>query len=52
MTDQMIPYLMKEHKRGNYPFQKLIGYYKTEDFQEALDDMKSGKVVKAVLKWV
>lgn len=47
----MIPYLIERYKRGQYPFDKLIKVYDFEDFEEALNDMKTGVVFKPVLKW-
>jgi hypothetical protein len=42
---------MAEHKAGRLPLEKLITYYPAKDFQTALDDMESGKTIKAVLLW-
>lgn len=47
----MIPFLMKEHAKGNYPVDKLVSYYDFRDYQRALDDTKRGAAVKAVLVW-
>lgn len=48
----MIPYLVSQHEQGNYPFDRLITLYDAKDFQTALEDMRSGKVYKPVLKWL
>jgi Zn-dependent alcohol dehydrogenase len=47
----MIPFLIEQHSQGNFPIEKIVKTYKIEDFAVALDDMKSGKVIKPVLRW-
>ena len=47
----MIPYLIEQHFQGNFPIQKIVQTYSIEDFAVALEDMKSGKVIKPVLIW-
>ena len=42
---------MDEHAKGNYPFDVLITYYDVRDYQNAIDDVTSGKTLKAVLVW-
>lgn len=34
---------------GLFPFDELLTFYKFEDFAQALQDLKDGKVVKPVL---
>ncbi|KAG6242318.1 hypothetical protein E4U25_004241 [Claviceps purpurea] len=51
IPSEMIPFLMKEHAKGNYPVDKLVSYYDFRDYQRALDDTKRGAAVKAVLVW-
>ena len=48
---QMMPYLVKEQAAGNFPLEKIVTYYDAQDFAQAFEDSRSGKVVKAVLKW-
>lgn len=43
--------LIKEHSLGNLPLHKVTTFYNVDDFQRALDDVNSGKTVKAVLTW-
>ncbi|KAG9943628.1 GroES-like protein, partial [Aureobasidium melanogenum] len=48
---KMAPMLIKEHSLGNLPLHKVTTFYNVDDFQRALDDVNSGKTVKAVLTW-
>ncbi|KAF4428780.1 C2H2 transcription factor [Fusarium acutatum] len=47
----LIPQLIEMHAKGHLPLEKLIAYYDIKDYEKAMDDMKSGKVIKPVLKW-
>ena len=47
----MIPFLIEQHSQGNFPLEKIVKIYSIEDFAIALEDMKSGKAIKPVLKW-
>ncbi|KID95350.1 alcohol dehydrogenase, partial [Metarhizium majus ARSEF 297] len=47
----IIPYLMDEYAKGNYPVDKLVTLYDFGDFQQAIDDTKRGIALKAVLVW-
>ncbi|KHN93942.1 alcohol dehydrogenase [Metarhizium album ARSEF 1941] len=49
--DSIIPYLMEEYSKGNYPVDKLVTFYDFGDFQQAIDDTKRGTALKAVLVW-
>lgn len=48
----MIPYLIEQHNKGQYPLEKLIVNYDIHDFERAIKDTKSGRTIKAVLKWI
>lgn len=48
---QMIPYLIDQHNKGNYPLEKIVTMYDVEDFATAIRDTKEGKTIKAVLQW-
>jgi Zn-dependent alcohol dehydrogenase len=39
------------HSQGLLPLEKLISYYDINNYETAVSDMESGKVVKAVLTW-
>jgi Zn-dependent alcohol dehydrogenase len=48
----MIPYLIEQHSLGYFPLEEIVKYYDIEDFNSAFEDIKSGKTIKAVLRWV
>ncbi|KAG9853958.1 GroES-like protein, partial [Aureobasidium melanogenum] len=48
---KMAPMLIEQHLLGNLPLHKVTKFYRVDDFQRALDDVESGKTVKAVLTW-
>ncbi|KAF5722896.1 C2H2 transcription factor [Fusarium mundagurra] len=47
----LIPELIEMHAKGLLPLEKLIAYYDIKDYEKAMADMKSGRVIKPVLKW-
>lgn len=47
----MMPYLVKENAAGKFPLEEIVSYYNAQDFAQAFEDSRSGKVIKAVLKW-
>ncbi|KAF3395105.1 Aryl-alcohol dehydrogenase [Talaromyces pinophilus] len=51
IPSKLIPFLMEQHAQGKYQIEHLITQYDVEDFQQAIDDTKSGKALKAVLNW-
>ncbi|KAG5934356.1 hypothetical protein E4U53_000708, partial [Claviceps sorghi] len=51
VPSKMIPFLMGEYAKGNYPLDKIVSFYDFNDFQAALDDTKRGATLKAVLVW-
>ena len=50
VPQRLIPYLLKVHRRGQLPFDRLLRFYDFEDINRAIADMKSGKTIKAVLR--
>lgn len=44
-----IPKLIDLYKKGLFPFDKLIEFYKFEEINKAVEDMNSGKVLKPVI---
>ncbi|KAG9520769.1 GroES-like protein, partial [Aureobasidium melanogenum] len=48
---KMAPMLLHEYSLGRLPLHKVTTSYEVDDFQRALDDVESGKTVKAVLTW-
>ena len=45
-----IPKLIDWYKQGKLPLEELITFYKLENINEAIKDLKDGKIIKAVLK--
>lgn len=39
------------HAKGELPLEELVSFYDMTDFERALGDSKSGRALKAVLKW-
>ncbi|KAK0732016.1 chaperonin 10-like protein [Lasiosphaeris hirsuta] len=48
---EFIPHLIEMHAKGLFPLESLIEYYDVADFVKAIEDTKSGKLIKPVLKW-
>jgi aryl-alcohol dehydrogenase len=48
--DEFIPQLLELHRQGRFPFDRLIDTYALNDINKAVEDLESGKAVKAVLK--
>lgn len=46
---EFIPKLIALHKRGLFPFDKLVKTYDFADINQAFDDSESGKTIKPVL---
>ncbi|KAH6995160.1 alcohol dehydrogenase [Ilyonectria destructans] len=51
VPSKIIPFLMDQHAKGNYPIENIISFYDIKDFEQAIKDTKDGKTLKAVLKW-
>jgi len=49
VSQTFIPHLIKLWRSGQFPFDKLLSHYKLEDLPQALDDLKSGRILKPVL---
>ncbi len=48
---QMVAFLIEQHSLGNLPLERIVKLYNVDDWELALDDMHSGKVIKPVLVW-
>lgn len=46
-----IPELIEAWKEGTFPFTELIKEYPVMEMDRAVEDVSSGRVVKAVLIW-
>ncbi|KAH6994701.1 alcohol dehydrogenase [Fusarium venenatum] len=51
VPNKLVPFLIEQYAQGKYPIDDLITYYDVKDFEKAISDTKSGKALKAVLKW-
>lgn len=49
-SGQLIPALVDLLQQGRFPFDRLVRYYDMGDIEKALDDSKSGTVVKPILR--
>lgn len=47
----MALYLIDQHRKGQYPLEKLIVHYDYKNFADAIKDMKDGRTIKPVLRW-
>ncbi|KAM7194633.1 putative alcohol dehydrogenase [Naviculisporaceae sp. PSN 640] len=48
---EFIPFLIEKHVKGEFPMEEFIKFYDVKEYETAIEDSKSGKVIKAVLKW-
>lgn len=39
------------HAQGDLPLEEFITYYDIADYEKAIHDSKTGKAIKAVLRW-
>jgi len=46
---EFIPQLLEYHRAGQFPFGRLLSFYPLAEINQAIDDMKGGRVVKPVL---
>ncbi|KAH7246746.1 chaperonin 10-like protein [Fusarium tricinctum] len=51
IPSEYIPKMIRWYRDGLFPINKLISFYKPEDFETALEDMRSGRTVKPVILW-
>ncbi|HTO03820.1 MAG TPA: NAD(P)-dependent alcohol dehydrogenase [Opitutus sp.] len=49
-SGQLIPALVELHQQGRFPFDRLVKFYELDQIEQALEDSKSGKVVKPILR--
>lgn len=49
-SGQLIPGLVDLHRQGRFPFDRLVEYYEMDQIEQALEDSKSGKVIKPILR--
>lgn len=46
-----VPKMVKWVREGSLPLQKIVKFYKPEDFEQAIRDMQSGETIKPVIVW-
>lgn len=51
IPQQFVPELVKMQMTGKFPLEKLCNTYPYQNLQQALSDMRTGKVIKPVLVW-
>ncbi|KAF4438948.1 hypothetical protein F53441_12682 [Fusarium austroafricanum] len=51
IPSEYIPLMIQWYREGKLPIDKLISFYKPEDFETAVKDMKDGKTVKPIIIW-
>ncbi|OIW33987.1 GroES-like protein [Coniochaeta ligniaria NRRL 30616] len=51
LPSKFIPYLIDIHAAGKLLLEKVTTVYDVKDFKQAIEDAKSGKTIKAVLRW-
>lgn len=49
VPQRFIPHLIKLHREGHFPFDRLVKFYDFRDINQAIADSKSGKAIKPVL---
>ena len=49
VSREFIPKIIQWHKEGKFPFQRMISYYPFEKINEAFEDTRKGRAIKAVL---
>ncbi|KXX81036.1 Aryl-alcohol dehydrogenase [Madurella mycetomatis] len=52
LPKEFVPYLIEAHAKGQFPMDQFIEYYDFKDYEKAIEDSKTGRAIKAVLKWV
>jgi len=48
---KFIPELLRLHKKGKFPVERLCKVYKAGDVNKAIEDAESGQTIKPVLVW-
>ncbi|WP_345796826.1 NAD(P)-dependent alcohol dehydrogenase [Castellaniella sp. MT123] len=49
-SGQLIPALVELFQQGRFPFDRLVKFYDMDQIEQALEDSKSGKVIKPILR--
>lgn len=51
ITSEYIPLMIKWWREGKLPIEKLVKFFKAEDWEQALHEMQDGSTVKPVMYW-
>lgn len=51
VPQEYLPNLISWVKEGRLPLERIVKYYKAEEFEAAIRDMQSGQTVKPVILW-
>ncbi|KAF4544010.1 alcohol dehydrogenase [Lasiodiplodia theobromae] len=46
-----VPQMIEWYRAGKFPVDKLVKFYKADEWEKAVDDMHHGHTVKAVITW-
>jgi aryl-alcohol dehydrogenase len=50
IPSRFIPELIDLWKRGEFPFDRLVKFYRLEEINQAMEDSEKGRVIKPILK--
>lgn len=48
---EYIPQMVGWIREGRLPLEKIVQFYDAEDYEKAINDMKSGKTIKPIIRW-
>ncbi|KAL1613974.1 hypothetical protein SLS54_010121 [Diplodia seriata] len=48
---KFVPQMIEWYRAGKFPVDRLVKYYKADEWRKAVDEMHSGHAVKAVITW-
>ena len=48
---KFLPWLLEKNREGSFPFDELVKTFPVKDVAQAVQEVKDGRVVKAVLVW-
>ena len=49
MPEEFVPKMIEWYREGSFPIDRLVKYYKVEEFETALHDVHKGETIKATL---
>lgn len=49
-SPMIIPRLIELYQAGNFPFDRLVKFYDFAEINRAMDDVRSGKTIKPILR--